>query len=265
MFRNCLIGSICLHILILVGVGICLPRLSHSSPQPVVYFDVVGSSKSDQASSRGSGNSPAGKPGDNSLALAKVGVEANPSRRPQIVAPGQVKPEPDFKTSPDSTVLAAVGEGLGIPGPTETPGTAVQSGSPAGYASGTGDPVGILDGSGTDDDGKAISGRGGTGDPTVYGVEGTAPDIPPQKMFHVSPVYPGAARRNNWEGDTVLQALISSGGVPGSIAVQSSSGYPLLDQAAIGAVRRWRYRPANQGGKPVACYIKIIIHFKLED
>ena len=266
MFRNCLIGSICLHILILVGVGLCLPRLSHPSPQSVVYFDVVGSTKSDQASSEGSGNGPAGEAGDN-LAV-KPGVEANPSRRSPIFSPGSVKPEPDSQTSPDSTVLTAAGEGPGTPGPTETPGTAVQSGSPVEYASGTGNSMAALGGLGAGNHGNGSPGMGETGDPKIYGaggVEGAAPDISPQKTYQAAPVYPEAARRNNWEGDTVLQALISSDGKPGSITVVSSSGHPQLDQAAIRAVRRWRYRPANQGGKPVACYIRITIHFKLED
>lgn len=265
MFRNCLIGSICFHILILVGVGLCLPRPSHPLTQTAVYFDILGNGGPDRASSGVTAKGPGGKPaGDSSGLVMGSGTGVKPSRRPQAVPPGPAEPRPDPITSPDQAVVTEIGEETGAPKLTESPGTRAESGDRAGVPGiGTSGTMAGGDGDGSID-------RGESGDPTavIYGsggLEGAAPEIPPQKILQVAPVYPEAARRNNWEGDTVLQALISRGGVPGSITVLSSSGHPLLDRAAVGAVRRWRFRPAYRGGEPVVCYIMITIHFKLED
>jgi protein TonB len=47
--------------------------------------------------------------------------------------------------------------------------------------------------------------------------------------------------------------------------VAASSGFPRLDQAALEAARRWRFRPATQGGVPVAATLPTAVHFRLTD
>jgi len=93
----------------------------------------------------------------------------------------------------------------------------------------------------------------------------TAEITPPAAVIHNSPVYPRAARENNWEGSVLLDALILPDGAVGELLVERSSGYELLDTAALAAVKDWSYRPALKENVPVACRIKISIHFLLEE
>jgi protein TonB len=84
----------------------------------------------------------------------------------------------------------------------------------------------------------------------------------PQKVFSVAPVYPAIARTAGISGTVVLQAVI---GVDGSITdLRVASGIPLLDQAALDAVRRWRYRPTLLNGVPVPIVMTVAVRFTLE-
>lgn len=80
------------------------------------------------------------------------------------------------------------------------------------------------------------------------------------------PAYPPAARRGGQEGRVVLLLQISETGdvVDGSVA--ETSGYPLLDNAALKhALGRWHFKPAMRGGKPVAISMRFAIVFRLTD
>jgi len=72
---------------------------------------------------------------------------------------------------------------------------------------------------------------------------------PPRKLHHVAPLYPAAARLARIEGDVVLEALIDLQGNVVNLAVVRS--VPLLDQAALEAVRQWRYEPTRLNGVAV--------------
>ena len=45
----------------------------------------------------------------------------------------------------------------------------------------------------------------------------------------------------------------------------ASSGFPLLDAAALAAVKTWRYEPAQENGHPVAEERRVAVQFRLED
>jgi protein TonB len=79
------------------------------------------------------------------------------------------------------------------------------------------------------------------------------------------PRYPRVARRLGYEGQVVLRARISAQGQCVSVAVVSSSGYPVLDRAAADAVRQWSFRPATLDGRPQASRLMIPIRFRLTD
>jgi protein TonB len=59
----------------------------------------------------------------------------------------------------------------------------------------------------------------------------------------------------------ILEAVISENGNVEGVKVLASRG--LLDQAAIDAVRQWRYRPATLNGKPVRVYFTVTVDFVL--
>lgn len=90
------------------------------------------------------------------------------------------------------------------------------------------------------------------------------PDQPPLKIYNPSPSYPIKARKNNWEGVTVLKVLVQADGLIGETTVIESSGYSLLDKAALKTVKQWRYQPAVKNGTAVACQVRVRVKFILE-
>lgn len=83
--------------------------------------------------------------------------------------------------------------------------------------------------------------------------------------YRVDPDYPEQARRQGWEGTTMLRVLVDQGGSSKTIQVSQSSGFEALDQAATKAVKDWRFHPARHGAKSVESWVKIPIIFTLKD
>ena len=84
-------------------------------------------------------------------------------------------------------------------------------------------------------------------------------------LSNPAPVYPALSRRLGEEGKVVLRALVEPEGRSGQIEIRSSSGSPRLDQAAVEAVRRWKFIPARRGDETVAAWVLIPIVFNLRD
>jgi protein TonB len=75
----------------------------------------------------------------------------------------------------------------------------------------------------------------------------------------IQPIYPLEARRVRLEGDVVLEAMVT---VEGQVEdLKLISGNPVLAQAAMDAVRQWRYSPYLLNGKPVRKDTRITISF----
>lgn len=87
----------------------------------------------------------------------------------------------------------------------------------------------------------------------------------PGVLSKVEPSYPSAARKAGHEGVAVLRVKVLSNGRPEEVSVTSSSGSPLLDDAAVSAVKKWRFIPAKDrsSGKTVPAYIRLPVSFKL--
>jgi len=79
-----------------------------------------------------------------------------------------------------------------------------------------------------------------------------------------APRYPGVARRLNWEGRVVLRVAVDLSGAVTAVTVTRSSGRELLDQAALEAVRAWRFEPAHASGVPMAGETDVSVRFELE-
>ena len=77
----------------------------------------------------------------------------------------------------------------------------------------------------------------------------------------VPPKYPKKARKNHIEGTVILHAKISKEGDIADLSV--ISGDPMLTQAALDAVKEWKYRPYLVEGKPVAVETEIRVNFQL--
>ena len=78
------------------------------------------------------------------------------------------------------------------------------------------------------------------------------------------PAYPAASRRQGQQGKVVLRVFVNTAGASDKVEVRSSSGFDRLDDAALEAVKRWRFVPARQGETPVAAWVLVPITFTLE-
>ncbi len=77
------------------------------------------------------------------------------------------------------------------------------------------------------------------------------------------PEYPAMARRRSLEGKVILKVQVMASGQPGQIAVETGSGYEVLDEAAQETVKHWRFVPAKRGDKAVDSWVRVPIFFKL--
>jgi protein TonB len=80
-------------------------------------------------------------------------------------------------------------------------------------------------------------------------------------IFRLQPSYPPLARQARIQGTVVLQAVISREGTIEKLQVLS--GHPMLVQAAVVAVRQWRYRPYVLNGEPVEVETQVTVNFVL--
>jgi len=80
-------------------------------------------------------------------------------------------------------------------------------------------------------------------------------------IHDVAPQYPPEAGRARIEGAVVLMAVIGKDGSVEDVRVES--GLPILAQAAVDAVKQWRYRPYLLNGEPVEVDSRITINFTL--
>ena len=79
-----------------------------------------------------------------------------------------------------------------------------------------------------------------------------------------NPVYPNRARRSGEQGTVTVRVLVDTAGRPTQAALQRSSGYPSLDDAALSAVRAAQFRPYAEHGIAQAVWVLIPINFKLQ-
>ena len=86
--------------------------------------------------------------------------------------------------------------------------------------------------------------------------------VAPKKLVDVRPVYPEIARSARKEGTVILEAVLDRTGRVSRVRVTKSS--PLLDQAAIDAVRQWQYSPSTLHGQPVEVLMTVTITFTLQ-
>lgn len=82
------------------------------------------------------------------------------------------------------------------------------------------------------------------------------------KVHDVTPTYPQMAKIARVQGPVVLAALIGKDGTIQNLHVVSTAS-PLLNQAAIDAVRQWKYRPYILNGEPVDVDTTVTVNFVL--
>ena len=84
-----------------------------------------------------------------------------------------------------------------------------------------------------------------------------------QLVRHVSPVYPPGAESEGVEGTVLLEAVIDKEGRPTGLKAVNSMVDPRLVDAAMEAVKQWRYNPVLLNGRPVEIVTTISVAFQL--
>ena len=83
----------------------------------------------------------------------------------------------------------------------------------------------------------------------------------PEPITKVQPDYPEIARASGTEGQVVVQALVGKDGKVKDTRVVKS--VPVLDEAAVNAVKQWVFKPALMNNKPVAVWVAVPLRFSL--
>ena len=82
-------------------------------------------------------------------------------------------------------------------------------------------------------------------------------------LNNTPPIYPRRAKQAGIQGKVLLKVVVKIDGKPLNIAIISSSGSSILDEAALNAVKNWNFIPANHSGKPVQSSVIVPVEFKI--
>jgi protein TonB len=95
-------------------------------------------------------------------------------------------------------------------------------------------------------------------------IPGTSPKMDPKHPFKIGEdYYPDASKRANEEGRCIVLMTVAADGRITGESIQTSSGFPRLDEACLKGVHGQRMLPATEGGKPVEKTVSIPIVWKL--
>jgi protein TonB len=84
---------------------------------------------------------------------------------------------------------------------------------------------------------------------------------PPKLVRKVDPVYPELAVQSHLRALVILEAEVDVSGQVRTVKVLR--GHPLLDDAAMQAVKQWRYQPLLLDGAPTAFILSVTVNFNL--
>jgi protein TonB len=85
----------------------------------------------------------------------------------------------------------------------------------------------------------------------------------PKKLRHVAPIYPAAALAAGAEGDVIIEAVITRDGTVDRARIVQ--GVPLLDDAALDAVRQWLFSSTMLNDRPIEVLMNVRISFARQE
>jgi TonB family protein len=85
---------------------------------------------------------------------------------------------------------------------------------------------------------------------------------PPRQIYAPDPKFPELEQHVSREGAVKVKLVVRSDGVPTDVTISRSLN-PDFDNAAIDAVKQWKFSPATKDGKPIAVQIAIEVQFHL--
>jgi periplasmic protein TonB len=172
----------------------------------------------------------------------------------QFVPPTLAIPKPQLPVTPTITAPAPViqADQYGDPLSKLDPLSGGQG------AQGLGNGHGGGDGSGNGDGYGPGSGGGMGGGAYRIGGDVSAPVL----VNKVEPEYSEEARKAKYSGTVLLSIIVDANGLPRNVHVIRPLGLG-LDEKAIEAVMKWRFRPGMKGGRPVATQAQVEVNFRL--
>lgn len=188
------------------------------------------------------------------------------------------------RSGPEAARVVGVAPEPGVPAPARTKPVMQEPAEPrladTGPAAAV-EPVETVDAAGTPapvrktrsgmDGGDAVAkstrlARGVTREASAVREAGATPGFTPARYARtVTPRYPRKARRAGWEGTTVLKVLVNADGAPGRVIVGRTSGFDILDSAAVNAVGHWRFHPARRGADAESSWVRVPVAFRLKE
>ena len=187
---------------------------------------------------------------------ASRGVPPRASLDDQIVAPTVIVPKEMPKLPAEETVVAAP----------EVKFPAGEIGNPLSQFSnwksdGRGGRSGIGDYGCCGGDGDSFGPHVGNGPPGIWPAGKNGVTVP-QAIYSPEPSFSDEARKTKAQGIVLLVLVVDKDGRPSDIRVRQSLGMG-LDEKALEAVSRWRFRPATLNGQAVATKIAVEVNFRL--
>jgi protein TonB len=79
------------------------------------------------------------------------------------------------------------------------------------------------------------------------------------------PAYPVLARKRGYEGTVILEVLVNKNGRVTDFKIFHSSGYAVLDEAALATVKDWQFQPGKRGETAIDMWVRVPIRFNLTD
>jgi protein TonB len=207
------------------------------------------------------------------LAMANSGPPATPSKSIQNHEVKTSLKQPLFAGTPNKDELKPQPEPVGS---AEKPSSAPEPSSDSGNALIT--PIAGAEGEqASDPDGGATSlinpnaalSSAGIYQTAYHNTPGTGQTpmvkAAPDYGINPAPEYPVLAKHRGYEGLVFLEVLVDRKGKVAELRLARSSGYPVLDQAALQAVKKWLFKPAKRGTEPVEDWVKVPIRFQLNE
>jgi protein TonB len=107
--------------------------------------------------------------------------------------------------------------------------------------------------------------------PVVTPTVSTTPALPASQparydadyLNNPAPDYPVFSRRRHEQGKVLVAVEVDERGAPRDVTLHQTSGHSRLDQAALQAVKRWRFVPARQGEVAIASTVIVPVAFSL--
>jgi len=174
---------------------------------------------------------------------------------PETKPEPEVKPEPELETQPEPENSASE---RSAETKTETQPIPAKPPAPASPQSAT-QPSTKLGGSSSE---SSLSSGGAQHNTEPIALPLTPAQVDPNYLHRPNPGYPALSKRLREEGTVVLRVNLDAQGVVQGIAIEKSSDAQRLDQAALDAVRQWRFIPAKKGQQAVPSTALVPIEFK---